>query len=340
MTASPAPALQRVGPLAELVPVLDSLGVDARPLFQGLGLDASDLMPDAMITFSSGLALLDKAARMTGLPQFGAVVGARSDHRCLGPIGDLMSFAPTLGEALSDYVRVQAGISQAASAYLIPFGERFAFGFGIYDRQAPGADQAYGVAIAAGANIVRSLTGGRAQPQGVLLSHRRPPDAQAFTRILGCEVQFDQDQSCVLLSAQSLATVLPTADPKRRADGTARLDTILALQRLPLAARLRHRLRPLLSTGETSLVAAAQSLGVSPRTLNRHLLAEQTSFARERDAVRLAMAKELLAITDLHAGDIAVALSYATPSAFVRAFRRWTGIAPTHWRAAHARSHV
>jgi AraC-like DNA-binding protein len=333
MTSRP---LQRVGPLAQLLPILDSVGIAPASILNGLDIGAADLMPDRVIAFETGLSILERAARATGLPHLGALVGARNDHRCLGPVGDLMSSAPTLGEALSDYVRVQGGISQAASAYLIPFGEGFAFGFGIYDRQAPGADQAYGVAIAAGANIVRSLTGGEVEPQAVLLGHRRPPDVQAFRRAMGCEVHFDQHQSCVLLSASSLEAILSTADAKRRAESSARLDALLALQRLPVATRLRHKLRPLLSTGEVSLAAAARSLGFSARTLNRHLLAEQTTFTRERDAVRLTMARELLTLTDLHAGEIAVALSYATPSAFVRAFRRWTGAAPTHWRAVHA----
>ena len=45
--------------------------------------------------------------------------------------------------------------------------------------------------------------------------------------------------------------------------------------------------------------------------------------------------RELLARTDIAVSDVAAALGYATPSAFVRAFRRWTGSSPSAWRKAH-----
>ena len=43
------------------------------------------------------------------------------------------------------------------------------------------------------------------------------------------------------------------------------------------------------------------------------------------DVVR---ARELLALTRLAAADIALSLGYASPSAFNRAFRRWSGTTP------------
>jgi AraC-like DNA-binding protein len=54
-----------------------------------------------------------------------------------------------------------------------------------------------------------------------------------------------------------------------------------------------------------------------------------------KDEVRLAVARELLARTDIAISDVAAALGYATPSAFVRAFRRWTGGSPSAWRKEH-----
>ena len=72
-----------------------------------------------------------------------------------------------------------------------------------------------------------------------------------------------------------------------------------------------------------------------PRTMGRRLEEEGVTFEQLKDEVRLATARELLARTDIAVSDVAATLGYATPSAFVRAFRRWTGGSPSAWRKAH-----
>ena len=97
---------------------------------------------------------------------------------------------------------------------------------------------------------------------------------------------------------------------------------------------VRHTLRPLLQFGQPSIGEVASRLGLHPRTLERRLEQENTRFEILKDGVRLAMSRELLAFTDLTSSDIAATVGYATPSAFLRAFRRWTGQAPGSWRRA------
>ncbi|MGD8636690.1 MAG: AraC family transcriptional regulator [Gammaproteobacteria bacterium] len=60
-----------------------------------------------------------------------------------------------------------------------------------------------------------------------------------------------------------------------------------------------------------------------------------TSFRRELKAVRYQVARELLANTKLPLARIAAALNYADTSAFIRAFRQWSGIPPAAWRRRH-----
>jgi AraC-like DNA-binding protein len=73
---------------------------------------------------------------------------------------------------------------------------------------------------------------------------------------------------------------------------------------------------------------------VNVRTLSRRLASEGTSFQEILDDIRYAMARELLAVTDMPIGDIADALSYSAHGPFIDAFRRWSGIAPSVWRRA------
>ena len=66
--------------------------------------------------------------------------------------------------------------------------------------------------------------------------------------------------------------------------------------------------------------------------MGRRLEEEGVTFEQLKDEVRLAVSRELLARTEIAVSDVAAALGYATPSAFVRAFRRWTGSSPSAWR--------
>jgi len=54
-----------------------------------------------------------------------------------------------------------------------------------------------------------------------------------------------------------------------------------------------------------------------------------------KDAVRFAAARELLSLTALPVGEVAMA-DFASPSAFIHAFRRWSGTAPGRWRELRA----
>jgi AraC-like DNA-binding protein len=79
----------------------------------------------------------------------------------------------------------------------------------------------------------------------------------------------------------------------------------------------------------------ARQLGMHERTLNRRLHEEGTSFRRELDGMRYEVARQLLADTRLPLSKIGPALGYADTTAFIRAFKRWSGAPPARWREVH-----
>ena len=98
--------------------------------------------------------------------------------------------------------------------------------------------------------------------------------------------------------------------------------------------RVKRVLRSLILETEPVSAAVAKRLEVSDRTLRRHLAREGTTFQAVLDELRFANARELLEVTTMSMGEIALALSYSTHSAFDGAFRRWSGTTPQRWRAA------
>jgi AraC-like DNA-binding protein len=328
------PPLQRVAGLAGAPDLMRELGFDPRHACAGLSFTPDDLAPDLMIPFADAVQFLANCERVTGLEHFGLMLGARQDHLSLGPIGQLMHAAPTLGDAIRDYIRVQVGLSRGATVYSYRLDGGVTLGFGIYHRHSPGAKQAYGFAMAVGANLVRALTGGKANPLEIHFCHRPPADPGLYGRILKAKALFDQYQSCAILSRSDLKLANPHADPARYANLSGQLAALVQKAAVSPAALLRHRMKPLLMQGEYTLEAISKRLGLHPRQLNRRLLDDGTSFIAIRDQARFRSAQELLALTDLPVGEIGTALSFSTHGNFARAFRRWGGVTPSEWRSS------
>jgi AraC-like DNA-binding protein len=93
-----------------------------------------------------------------------------------------------------------------------------------------------------------------------------------------------------------------------------------------LAGRLKGAVPP--------LSEIARAMAMSDRNLQRALRSDGTSFQTLLDEVRRDLAISHLADPATSAGQVGFLLGFSEPSAFHRAFRRWTGKAPSAYRAA------
>ena len=72
-------------------------------------------------------------------------------------------------------------------------------------------------------------------------------------------------------------------------------------------------------------------MGISARTLRRHLEQQGQTLRGVVDGVRRERADQLLD-AGMSVKEIAFALGFSEPSAFRRAFKRWTGSTPRSFR--------
>src|SRR5262249_31540345 len=83
---------------------------------------------------------------------------------------------------------------------------------------------------------------------------------------------------------------------------------------------------------EMSLEVVSRRLAMAPRTLQRRLAAEGTSFDALRDATLKEAAKVFLADPSISVGEVGLLFGYSEPGAFHRAFKRWHDITPQAFR--------
>jgi len=81
---------------------------------------------------------------------------------------------------------------------------------------------------------------------------------------------------------------------------------------------------------------AAQTFGMSERTLRRKLSEEQSSFQSVLDDVRFEKAKHWLSDSQLSIELIALKLGYQEAAAFNHAFKRWSAQSPSQFRKAQS----
>ncbi|AWS48622.1 AraC family transcriptional regulator [Streptosporangium sp. 'caverna'] len=103
------------------------------------------------------------------------------------------------------------------------------------------------------------------------------------------------------------------------------------------ADRVRAALHERLPAGESSINAIAGQLMLSPRTLQRQLQSEGTSYQAVLSDTREKLARRYLTDRSLTTSQVAYLLAYDDTNSFYRAFRRWTGLTP---EAARAGGHL
>ena len=89
----------------------------------------------------------------------------------------------------------------------------------------------------------------------------------------------------------------------------------------------------LLATGEATIDRVARDMGLSRQTVYRRLKAEQITFEQLLDELRHRLALKLLRDDHMAVKQAAWRLGFSDPAAFSRAFKRWTGSAPSFARA-------
>lgn len=76
----------------------------------------------------------------------------------------------------------------------------------------------------------------------------------------------------------------------------------------------------------------ADNMGCHPQALRRRLKTEGTHYRAIRTQIRRDIAMHHLGVGDLSVEDIAYKTGYTEPSAFIRAFKSWTGLTPLSFR--------
>ena len=173
-------------------------------------------------------------------------------------------------------------------------------------------------------------------PQRVTFANEPPRDTAELERILGPNLEFEQQRTAFEFATSLLDQAISPANSLLLQILTDQAETLLLEIDHPtsLDAIVRLHILEGLEDGTANLENVARRLALSRSTLKRRLAARGTSFRRLRDDVVHRVAARALTDTAASIGSIASKLGYSELSAFDRAFRRLSGRTPTGMRAA------
>lgn len=305
-------------PLSEL---LNQLEADGRRFLAELGVD-DQMAPNTYVSAAEVDRLLAAIAAQRHDPAFSLTLAKQASARPLGLFGHLIWLSGTVRDALERAVKFYvvvtrrtvlrldetdgiATIRQVPASPAIPRGRILT--------EFPFASLAL---------RARAATGGTFALHAVRFAHAGEATA-AYGEVFGVPVEFGARHDEIEIASDRLTLPLLSSDPITSSAIEAKIAQLTAAAPAdPFVDRVRR------VAGDGSPAAIAKALGISERTLRRQLAQHGTNVRELTDQAHRARADALLA-TGKTVKEVAFELGFSEPSAFSRAYKRWTGKAPS-----------
>jgi len=266
-----------------------------------------------------------EALRLTEDRTLPLAIASATPPGAFGIVEYVCRSAPTLGDALRQWVRYLNLLDDAVEVGLTVEGDR-AYLRVVRESEAP-APASHELCWALVARHARELSAAPFRPSAVEFAH--PGEPAAYRAWFEAPVTFGADTTQLVMPASALDASLVSSDPALLTILTRAADELA--RRLPddatITAKVRRVLAEALRTDDAGVDSVAKKLGLTGRSLQRRLEEEGTTFAKLREHVRSELAQRYLK-EGLAIAEISFLLGFSEPSAFFRAFKRWTGETP------------
>lgn len=308
-----------------------SYGLDPAALLREAGLPVDpEREPDRRLAASRVNQLFERAADLAGAEDFGLRLAELRGFSNLGPVTVLARDEPDMRSALGVFIAYLPLHNEALTIDLAVTGDLAILSCALVS-DGPRV-QTTDVAVAMLHRILRQLLGPNWQALGVYLERQRPVRVAQFARSFSGRVHFSQDFSGIVFDPADLDRPNLMADAALRPYAAQLLAALPGPGDAPLAERIRRLLRAMLAGRRCTAPLVAERLGLSRRTMERRLAAEDTTFHALLDEVRGEMARGQLAGTARSNAEIAELLGFASSAAFTAWFAAGHGLPPQAWR--------
>jgi len=319
--------------------LMRELGYDPVPLMRRYRIDESVLATeDSLISLRAATHLLEASAELTGLGDFGLRLSSRQSVDVLGPLSLVIRNAPTVRDALNDVIRylfVQSpGIIVSVDDRTSQVENTVAVSVEIRLEGRIVTRQNSDLCLADAHNFLRLFAGDKYELCAVSLSHQPVASRAVYERFFGARLLPEPSGATLYISRKTFNANVEGANASFRQVAEDYIFRNFGVAEQNASERVRQALRRTLGTSNSDKSNIAALLALHPRTLQRRLEDEGTSFAAIKDEVRKQLALEYLGSTHMSIGQVSLMLGFPAQSALTRACRQWFGATPLELRAA------
>lgn len=235
----------------------------------------------------------------------------------------LLTSAETVGEGLEASIRYQELLSHGRVVTLGEHPEYHVLHINKIEHELPiTAHEIEFIAVFV-MKLLRFATDGKFKAREVHFEHPYRGNIQKYTRAFGCSALFGKEKTAIFVDDEAWS--LPLAHGNQTLHG--QLSGVAsglhsALESHDFVDTVRDRIKILLPRGQSSIEQVAAALHMTPRTLQRRLQDDGTTFRALMDATRKSI---LIACVERNQtpNEIMRHAGYRNPRSFRRAMKRW-----------------
>jgi AraC-like DNA-binding protein len=313
-------------------------GMDTAALLADAGLTEAEVeQPEGRLRGEAVSALWRLALQRSQDPFLGLHAATAVPFGAYRVIDFLAASSPTVGASIVRVAHYFPLINSAIELRISESGEETRVAF-VNPRDPAGAPRPYvEYALAVTVLHCRHATGVAFPLARVELAFPSPGSTAEYEAVFGCPAKMGSESNMFVLTHAAWQLPNQVASPDLLRTLEEHADRLLqTLRAEEVESAVARCLMEELRGGDPSLERIAKRLGMSPRTLQRRLRDEQSSFADVLDRTRKHFASCYLQERGLQLTEIAYLLGFSEQSAFTRAFQRWYGVSPTQYRSKSA----
>ncbi|MDE9365360.1 AraC family transcriptional regulator ligand-binding domain-containing protein [Luteipulveratus sp. YIM 133132] len=320
---------------------MERLGGHPEQLLERFAIPTSALAADdGLISVAAHDRLLDATACELGCPDLGLQLADAQDLCVIGPLALAIESAASVADAVARASEFMFVHSPALSvvAEVDPRGHPDVAALA-YHKDIPGvpySPQATELGLGIFDRVARSLLRDDLGLDSVEIPHDPISAPERYNAFFGVPVHFGGPTACLRVERWTLTEQFHSAGPAIRSVAMGYLESLHPEPAPGAADQVRLALGEVLGASSVAITSTARLLGLNPRTLQRRLAEEGTSYGQVLDEVRRDAAYRLITTTGLPFGQVASMVGFTEQSALSRAVRRWHGASPRDLRVKAA----
>ena len=317
-----------------LLQTFSALGLDMAALCRGIkSIEQGRLAPGQQVDLVEARTLWHRAVAASDFSNLGVEVGLRLSPRSTGLLFPLLLHSPSIRTAVELLVRYQMLISQnglfrvndinSSNSLLCTY---------VPARSSVAVHPQHSLSvITAALKTLGSISSRRIRASLCLPAGL---DAEGISALLQCPVQAAGELYILELACEGMDEPIAGRDEHLYQLTLGYAEGLLRAQNAGqgFLDQIKHHM-----DGEqlvqTDIDTVAAAVGVTRRTLQRHLDDQGTSFRKLKEGLLKERVLELLVARHLPISHIAEALGYADVSTFHRAFKAWFGVTPRQFKS-------